>query len=166
MPRRLPGLPVAIGWLTLPCRLVLGGLFVFAGVLKLMSPQDFANAIAGFKIFTGEREHFIPFLTYAIPWTEVVAGFLLVIGAWTRSAALILSLMLAAFIAGILGVIFRGLDTKCSCFGKIEWPCSAINPNGGVGWCQIVRNVIMIAMAVPIFKWGPGPLAVEKESQA
>ncbi len=166
MTRRSPTHPVAIGWLTLPCRLLLGGLFVFAGTLKLMSPQLFADAIGGFKIFTGHREHFIPFLAYAIPWTEVVAGFLLIIGAWSRAAALILSLMLLGFIAGILGVIFRGLDTKCSCFGKIEWPCNVLQPDGGIGWCQVVRNVLMIAMAVPILKWGPGPLAVDKDSKA
>jgi putative oxidoreductase len=157
----LPTTPKAVGWLTLPCRLILGGLFVFAGVLKLGEPQAFADAIKGFKIFTDAREFMIPVMTFVLPWTEIIAGSLLILGLWARGAAMVIVGMLLAFVAGVVSVVLRDIDTKCSCFGKIEWPCT-----GGVGWCQVIRNSVMIAMAVPIFVWGPGPLAIDRESKA
>jgi uncharacterized membrane protein YphA (DoxX/SURF4 family) len=153
--------PKALGWLTLPCRLLLGGLFVLAGVLKLGEPQAFADAIKGFKIFTDEREFMIPLMSFVLPWTEIVAGSLLILGLWARGAAAVIVAMLLAFVGGVVSVILRELDTKCSCFGDLEWPCE-----GGVGWCQVIRNGVMIAMATPVFVWGPGPLAIERESKA
>jgi uncharacterized membrane protein YphA (DoxX/SURF4 family) len=86
---------------------------------------------------------------------------MLVLGLWARGAAGVIVAMLLAFIAGVISVILRGIDTKCSCFGDIEWPCT-----GGVGWCQVVRNMIMIGLALPVFIWGPGPLALDRESKA
>ncbi len=149
-----------MGWLSLPCRLLLGGLFVFAGVMKLDQPQAFADAIKGFKVFEGSREFMIPLMSFVLPWTEVLAGALLILGLWARGATLVIMALLGAFILGVVSVILRGIDTKCSCFGKIEWPCE-----GGVGWCQVVRNSVMLAMALPILIWGPGPLAIDRESK-
>jgi uncharacterized membrane protein YphA (DoxX/SURF4 family) len=99
-------------------------------------------------------------MAYVIPWTEVIAGTLLVLGLWARASATVIVSMLVAFIGGVLSVIARDIDAKCSCFGSIEWPCT-----GGVGWCQVIRNVVMIAMAVPILRWGAGSVAVDRPSK-
>ncbi|HLP85259.1 MAG TPA: DoxX family protein [Phycisphaerales bacterium] len=152
--------PPATGWLSLICRVLLGGLFIFAGILKLGKPQGFADAIMGFKMFDVDaHSHIIVTLTYVIPWTEIVAGTFLVLGLWARASAAVIVSMLTAFIVGVISVIVRGIDTKCSCFGELEWPCT-----GGVGWCQVVRNCVMIAMAIPVFFYGGGSLAVGKRS--
>lgn len=145
--------PAAMGWVALPCRLLLGGLFVLAAVLKVSSPMQFAEAIAGFKIVPA---HLVGVVTFVIPWTELVAGAMLLLGWWSRAAALVISALLLSFIAGVISVIIRGIDTKCSCFGDLEWPCGA-----GVGWCQVIRNLVMLAMAGVVLRWGPGPLAAE-----
>lgn len=156
-----PTTPKAVGILTFPCRVALGALFVIAGVLKLGEPQAFADAIKGFKIFEGEREFMIPLMSFVLPWTEIIAGSMLVLGLWARGAAGVIVAMLLAFIGGVISVILRGIDTKCSCFGDIEWPCTS-----GVGWCQVARNLIMVGLALPVFIWGPGPLALDRESKA
>jgi len=153
--------PAAMGWLSLACRIALGGLFIFAGTMKLMKPQGFADSIMGFKMLNPDTQgHLIITLAYVIPWTEVIAGTLLVLGLWARASATVIVSMLVAFIGGVLSVIARDIDAKCSCFGSIEWPCT-----GGVGWCQVIRNVVMIAMAVPILRWGAGSLAVDRPSK-
>jgi len=152
--------PSATGWLSLLCRVLLGGLFIFAGTLKLAKPQGFADSIMGFKMLDVDaHSHIIITMAYVIPWTEIIAGTCLVLGLWARASAGVITAMLTAFIAGVVSVILRGIDTKCSCFGELEWPCS-----GGVGWCQVIRNCVMIAMAVPVFIWGAGSLAVDRPS--
>ncbi|MFN5945236.1 MAG: DoxX family protein [Phycisphaerae bacterium] len=153
--------PAAMGWLSLACRVALGGLFIFAGTMKLMKPQGFADSIMGFKMLNPDTQgHLIITMAYVIPWTEVIAGTLLVLGLWARASATVIVSMLVAFIGGVLSVIARDIDAKCSCFGSIEWPCT-----GGVGWCQVIRNTVMIAMAVPILRWGAGSLAVDRPSK-
>jgi uncharacterized membrane protein YphA (DoxX/SURF4 family) len=150
-----------MGWLSLACRIALGGLFIFAGTMKLMKPQGFADSIMGFKMLNPDTQgHLIITMAYVIPWTEVIAGTLLVLGLWARASATVIVSMLVAFIGGVLSVIARDIDAKCSCFGSIEWPCT-----GGVGWCQVIRNVVMIAMAVPILRWGAGSVAVDRPSK-
>jgi uncharacterized membrane protein YphA (DoxX/SURF4 family) len=115
----------------------------------------------GFKMLNPDTQgHLIITMAYVIPWTEVIAGTLLVLGLWARASATVIVSMLVAFIGGVLSVIARDIDAKCSCFGSIEWPCT-----GGVGWCQVIRNVVMIAMAVPILRWGAGSLAVDRPSK-
>lgn len=139
--------------LSIIMRLFLGGLFILAGVLKLSDPQTFAEAIKAFKILP---EHVIAFAAYGLPWIEIIAGGLLIIGLWTRAAALLITVLLAAFTAGIVSVILRGIDTKCSCFGELEWPCA-----GDVGQCQIIRNSVLMLAGVIILAVGPGRFAAE-----
>ncbi len=145
-----------MGWLVLPLRLLLGGLFVFAGVMKVQDTQNFAFAVQGFKILP---EHLVVLAAFVLPWLEMVAGGMLLLGLWTRASAGVIGLMTLGFLGGIISVIVRGMDVKCSCFGKFEFPCA-----GAIGYCHVVRNAVMIAMAGVIVLWGPGPLAIDRES--
>ena len=86
-----------MGWVCVPLRLVLGGLFVFAAYNKLIpqgegatssGPQGFAWTIQAFKL--GLPDWFVRFSTFTTPWIEVVAGVLLIIGVWTRGAAMVI----------------------------------------------------------------------------
>lgn len=134
-------------------RMFLGGLFLLAGSLKIQDPQAFLFAINGFKLLP---PHLAYTMAFVIPCVEIVAGAMLVLGLWSRAAALVLVGLLFAFILGIVNVLVNGYDTKCSCFGRIEWPCPA-----EVGPCQIIRNCIMALFAVPVFVWGPGTLSID-----
>jgi putative oxidoreductase len=149
--------PRTHGWLPLVTRILLGGLFVFAGSIKLQSPQLFAFAIGAFKILP---DHLIALSAFVVPWTEIIAGLCLITGFWGRAAALVIGGMLVVFLAGILSVIVRGLDVKCTCFGKFEVPCV-----GPVGWCHVARNSVMLAMAVLVIWKGSGSLALDRVSK-
>lgn len=148
----------AWGLACLVSRVILGGLFILAGVLKLQNPLHFKQAILAFKITT--PEHLTTLATFALPWTELLAGVLLVLGWWARPAAGVLALMLAAFIAAMASVMLRGIDTHCSCFGKLEFPCGS-----SVGWCQIIRNSVLLAFAAVVLARGAGSLAIERENK-
>lgn len=146
-----------IGWIVLPVRVLLGAIFVLAGYLKIEDPQAFAFAIKGFKILP---DHLIVSAAFVLPCIEILAGVLLIVGLWARSAAIVIFLMLLAFTAGQFSVIQRGLDVKCTCFGNLEWPCS-----GAIGTCHLVRNSVLMLMAIVAATLGPGPLAIDRHPQ-
>jgi uncharacterized membrane protein YphA (DoxX/SURF4 family) len=145
---------MAFGWIVLVARVFLGALFIFAAVMKLSNPQSFAEAINAFKILP---DHLVVLATFVVPWIEAVLGVALILGLWTRSAALVLSLLLVAFIAALVSVLDKGIT--CSCFGKFEIPCS-----GPVGWCHVIRNTVLLALAALVVAKGPGSLAIDRES--
>lgn len=155
-------------------RIALGGLLIFSGYMKLgiydfggylpdamggrlpvLSPLDFAFSIKGFKM--GLPDGLVSILAYVVPWTELLAGVFIVIGLWTRGAALLAMAMLAAFTLGIISVIGRGLDVNCPCFGAIKLFCS-----GAIGPCHIVRNSGFMAACLFLLWTGSGPLAFDR----
>jgi uncharacterized membrane protein YphA (DoxX/SURF4 family) len=140
-------------------RLALGGLFIFAAYMKLKSPQAFAISVKAFDVIDASADHLNILITFVVPWTEMIAGVVLVLGLWARAAAMVLSAMLVVFIAGIASVIYRNMDVTCGCFGKFEWPCM-----GKLGMCQIGRDAAMLLMGLLVVWKGPGPLAIDRES--
>jgi putative oxidoreductase len=98
-------------------RIVLGGLFVYAGIVKLLVPLDFAQNIRNYQL-VGQSLAFIAALV--LPWLEVLAGAFLIAGVWKRGAALAVSGLLVFFIALTVVTMARGLDVDCGCFGAID----------------------------------------------
>lgn len=151
-----PGLVESV-LLILPVRLFLGGLFALAAFKKLQDPQSFAEAIKGFKVVDpATHGHLIVTGAFTMPWVEMVAAVLLILGMWTRAAGVTVALALAGFIAALVSVIARGLDAKCSCFGDLSLFCGS-----EVGWCQVVRNLILILPAVYLAVRGGGRVSLD-----
>jgi hypothetical protein len=102
--------------LLLVFRLVLGGLFVYAGVVKVLDPLGFAQDIRNYRL-VGQSLSFIAAIV--LPWLEILAGVALAAGVWKRASALIISGLLVFFILLTLVTIARGLDVDCGCFGAL-----------------------------------------------
>jgi uncharacterized membrane protein YphA (DoxX/SURF4 family) len=98
-------------------RLVLGGLFVYAGVVKVLDPLGFAQDIRNYRL-VGQSLSFIAAIV--LPWLEILAGVALAAGVWKRASALIISGLLVFFILLTLVTIARGLDVECGCFGALS----------------------------------------------
>jgi uncharacterized membrane protein YphA (DoxX/SURF4 family) len=98
-------------------RLVLGALFVYAGAVKAAAPLGFAQNIRNYQMVG-------PSLSLAVaivlPWLEILAGAFLILGVWKRGAALVISSLLAFFIALTIVTMIRGLDIECGCFGAVD----------------------------------------------
>jgi putative oxidoreductase len=104
-------------WLLLVFRLVVGGVFIWAGVLKVVDPLGFAQSIMNYQVFPRT----LAFITALIlPWMEVIAGGLIIVGLFRRSSALLVSLMLSGFIGLVALALARGIDTSCGCFGSLS----------------------------------------------
>lgn len=98
-------------------RVVLGGLFVYAGAVKIADPLDFAQDIRNYRL-VGQALSFVA--AVVLPWLEVLAGAFLVAGIWKRGAALVISGLLVFFIVLTLVTMARGIDVDCGCFGSLS----------------------------------------------
>ena len=98
-------------------RLGVGGVFVVAGALKIWDPTAFAGDIANYRLLPHEL---INLLAITLPWIEVAAGLLLVLGIWKRASAVLITLMMIVFLVAIGQALARGLDIRCGCFGTVE----------------------------------------------
>ncbi|NJK33439.1 MAG: DoxX family membrane protein [Deltaproteobacteria bacterium] len=128
----------AAGWLG---RLIVGGVFVFAGVHKLLDPVSFAEDIANYQAF--------PYWTWnlaaaIVPVTEVLAGLAVLMGFKRRAAAIVLGSLTVAFMGLILSVIVRGIDLNCGCFGEAA-------EASAVGWPLFLRDLGLLVAIVAAY---------------
>ena len=101
-------------WQVLAIRLVLGGVFVWAGTAKLVEIPSFVEAVAAFDILPVDWA--VPFALSVI-WIELIAGGLLLLDIWPRSNALVVLGLLVVFSAALGINMYRGNDVTCGCFG-------------------------------------------------
>jgi uncharacterized membrane protein YphA (DoxX/SURF4 family) len=112
------------GWLGLPLRLLLGGLFVYAGLQKLREPAQFAEEIANYQLLPA----LAPLLAATLPCIEVVVGGVLLGGArsWRRAAAATVALLSLVFTVAVSQALARGINIECGCFGTGGGPLSLL----------------------------------------
>lgn len=131
------------GFLCLAFRLVLGGMFLYAGLTKIAGPADFAQAIANYRILP---EWSVNAAAIVLPWVEVFAGTSLILGLLIQGGSLLIAGLLLAFACALGFDLWRGLDISCGCFG----------PGGGaITWLYVLRDATLFGMAC--FVWGFSP---------
>jgi len=94
--------------------LVVGGIFIYAGVLKMLDPVQFANDIDNYKTlpwFISVR------LAFYLPWLEIFCGLAVIFRFLYRGGLSILTLLILIFIGATVAAKLRGLDITCGCFG-------------------------------------------------
>lgn len=135
---------LASGFIQFLACLVLGGIFVYASIDKIAHPQAFARVLANYRLLPVFTIHGVAAI---LPWVECVAGVFLILGAYRRSAALLLSLLLVMFIL-VTGLnLLRGLNVACGCFSA-----SGGSPENPV--VVIVRDLLILVPAVVILFFG------------
>ncbi len=126
------------------CRLALGGIFIYASLDKIAHPREFAQIIANYAVLPG---WLISLPALVLPWLELIAGLCLVIGLWPRSAALLLVLLLLAFILALGYNALRGIDVSCGCFST-----SASDTESA--WVLILRDLLILIPGALIVFFG------------
>lgn len=104
-------------WVFFFFRFVVAAVFIWAGVLKVGDPLEFAQSIKNYQVFPHELAFF---LAIFLPWVEVLSGALLLVGWLKRASALLISLLLVGFIILVGLALLRGIDTSCGCFGSFS----------------------------------------------
>jgi uncharacterized membrane protein YphA (DoxX/SURF4 family) len=75
-------------------RLIVGGLFIYAGVIKIADPLGFARDIQNYRILPPQA---CLFIALALPWFEALSGAFLIVGLFRQTSAWLLSFLLACF---------------------------------------------------------------------
>ena len=79
-------------------RLILGGVLIWAGAVKVTRPALSAQAVRAFQILPYD---FAGYVGYALPVVEILVGMILVAGLLTRASAVVSGLLMLAFMIGI-----------------------------------------------------------------
>lgn len=124
--------------LMLALRVVLGALFVYAGVAKLADVAGFAVDIANYRVLP---PRLVAPLAAALPGVEIAAGVCLLAGRWTRAAALVAGGMLAVFSVAVAQALARGINLECGCFGASRDPVTT---------ATLARDIVLLAMAAVV----------------
>jgi uncharacterized membrane protein YphA (DoxX/SURF4 family) len=94
-------------------RLILGGIFVYASIDKILHPAAFAEAVYNYQILP---DSLINLTAIVLPWLELVLGSLLIISVWMPGSVFVCNLLLLTFMGVLLFNTSRGLDIRCGCF--------------------------------------------------
>ena len=78
-------------------RILLGAIFVYASLDKILDPAAFAQAIANYQILPPAWVNAVALM---LPWLEAVSGICLITGKLMRGSALAITLMLIVFMGG------------------------------------------------------------------
>ena len=94
--------------------LIVGGVFIYAGVIKALDPVRFGLDIDNYKSlpwFISVR------LAFYLPWLEILCGLALIFRFLYRGGLSILMALILVFIGATIAAKARGLDITCGCFG-------------------------------------------------
>lgn len=123
---------------------IIGGIFIYAGVVKAIEPLVFAVDIDNYKILTwGISVR----LAFYLPWLEILCGLALITRRLYSGALSILLALMLVFIAATIAAKMRGLDITCGCFGHIS-------KNLSFNWHLVLDFAILIALIVSWFSNG------------
>jgi len=143
--------------------LCLGGVFFYAGLVKHFHPYEFAEAVLAYRLLP---QSLVGLVAAALPWLELFAGFLLVLGylgemagrlalalGWAagaslvggikrRSCLLLLLLLAGGFMAVILITMARGLKIDCGC---------GLFSDRQVGGAALLEDAAFLALAAGLY---------------
>jgi uncharacterized membrane protein YphA (DoxX/SURF4 family) len=116
-------------------RLILGGIFIFAGYAKVFLPNshlwpwfvlkfsistnlaNFATQVESYKLLSPGG---VSFVAHTLPFTEMILGLLLLIGWRLRIWGAIVSLLMLGFLTVVTRAYLLHMDINCGCFATPE----------------------------------------------
>jgi putative oxidoreductase len=124
---------------------IVGGIFIYAGVIKAIDPVQFANDIDNYKAlpwFISVR------LALYLPWLEILCGLALVFRFFYRGGLSILSMLTLVFLGATVAAKVRGLDISCGCFGHASqhwnfWQHMAVDLSIFVALAVLLSNELI-----------------------
>ncbi|MEI4270507.1 MauE/DoxX family redox-associated membrane protein [Klenkia sp. LSe6-5] len=134
-------------------RLLLGGVLVVAGALKLPDPAAAARAVRAYQLLP---EALVGPVAFGLPVVEIAVGLALLAGVFVRTAALATAVLLVVFLVGIVSAWARGLQIDCGCFGgggQVDAADTAYP-------AEVARDTAMLLVALALARWPHSRLAL------
>ena len=145
-------------WLTFVFRLILGGVLLVAGALKVTDPYSSATSVRAYQILPVDLANLLGFI---LPFAEVALGIFLILGIWVRLNAIAGGALMIMFIIAIGQAWARGISLDCGCFGK----GGLLDTDELPVWnytLEIARDIVLAAFAVYIYRFPQGKLGFDK----
>ena len=133
-------------------RVVLGGIFILAGFVKLRpvvhgmpwskasvntSLAMFAMQVDSYQMLSSNSANLV---AHTLPFAEIALGSWIVSGLWLVLPSLATTLMLGGFLAAMIRAYALGLEINCGCFG----------PGEKVGPLSFVRDGSFFALSLAV----------------
>lgn len=120
--------------------LVLGGVFVWSGAAKLLSPRRTVQAIADFQLLRSpDRRHAL-----VLAGSEVGVGVALVLGDQLTFVFGVASVMLGVFSFAVARALRRGASFSCFCFGA----------EAELSYRTLLRNLLLLGLVTVLLTAG------------
>ena len=126
-------------------RIIVGGIFLFAGLAKISDPARFILTLREFDLFPDMA---VRFAAVYLPWLELLLGLFIILGLLYRTSSLMLACLNIMFTFAILSVIIRGKEVDCGCFGLLA---DMLKLPDMADWKAVIRNLVFIGMCLYIF---------------
>ena len=139
-------------WLAVPVRWYLGVLFVGACVHKIAEPASFALDIATYDILPLAA---INLMAIGLPWIELIAGVMLIVGWRVRGSSLVITGMMLVFLVALCIALTRGLDMSCGCFasqGAEDDPISRMT---------VLRDLVWMGLCIFVLAFDRGLVGLD-----
>ncbi|MHB8141803.1 MAG: MauE/DoxX family redox-associated membrane protein [Vulcanimicrobiaceae bacterium] len=131
-------------------RVAVGVLLIVTGALKVGHPGSFAASIADFRLLSPAL---IRPLALFLPILEIGVGVYLVVGLFTRAAAIVAACQFALYAGVIASAILRGLPANCGCFGPAD--------SAPADWPHVLFDLALTVIALLVAVFAPGVLALD-----
>jgi len=127
-------------YFNLSARLLVGLMFISAGLPKILDPKHFVSEIFNYQIIP---DLLLNPTAIIIPWIEVVSGIMLIAGVKVKANSAIIGSLLFIFIIMVSSAILRGLEINCGCFGKEKEVI--------VNWGKVLENTGLLILMVSTY---------------
>ena len=143
-------------WITLLFRLILGGVLLAAGGLKVGHLQKSAMAVRAYEVLPISVANVIG---YSLPWIEVGLAIFLILGVFVKQSVMASGALMFIFIIGIAQAGLRGLSIDCGCFGG----GGQVAAGQTKYLAEIFRDVGLLAIALALTKFPGGKFGLDRQ---
>ena len=131
----------ATPWVAVVARLLVGGLFVFSGISKLILPHGEVAALV--KQYQVIPDFLVSPIAAGLPWLELASGTALCIGFLTTPAAWLIGVQLVAFSMLMIVVLVAQIPIEdCGCFGNLGFRETPLH--------VLIRDLILLVLLVSV----------------
>ena len=119
--------------------LLISGIFLFAGIMKLVNFGDFPEEIARYHVLP---ESLILYAALYLVFFEIFVAIAILIPKFRVNGAFCVFFLMMLFCLAIIYAMIRGIDVTCGCFGSNG---SAFLSNG---FAFLFRDIILLLMSI------------------
>ena len=126
-------------YLVIFLRIIVGAVFLWASITKIIDPSKFAREISNYHIVPFGLENTIAIF---LPWLEFFIGSALILGIMVDGAVIISSSLLLMFNILVTQAMIRGFNIECGC---------GLKEGQLVGYQKLIENFAFLVFCFLVY---------------